>query len=148
MTHLRQCTCNGFAARVPLNAPFLVADTPENDAGMATVMANHGSQYMQLRSGNSCQTVLIDHHDTQRIAHVEHYIGSGMMRRAIGIHAHGLQLSQAPQMKSVGNSHSHSGMVLVHIYALYLQGFAIEHKPAVGIEHHMADAVTVTCGIT
>ena len=115
---------------------------------MTTVATNHGAQHMQLWVGNSCQTVLVDNHNAQRIAHVKHHIGSGMMRRTIGVHTHGLQLSQTPQMESVGDSNPHPGMVLVHIYTLYLQGFTIEHKPADGIEHHMADALTVTCGIT
>ena len=78
---------------------------------------NHRSELVPLVVVHTRETVLLKHEHAQSVAGVEEFRCCRIMARTNGIASHRLQLSHRPRLHGIGHSHSHSCMVLMHIYA-------------------------------
>ena len=61
------------------------------------------------------------------------------MRGAIGIAAELFELLDAPGLQGIGDGCSHTGVVLMHVDAFQLQGFAVQKKALFSVEGNVAD---------
>ena len=88
MAELAHGCSDATAEVVPFDAPFLVADTPENNAWMVAVAMNHRSELVPLVVVHTRETVLLKHEHAQSVAGVEEFRCSGIMARTNGIASH------------------------------------------------------------
>ena len=127
---------------LPLDAPFFVTGTPENDTRMVTVPFNHPLEKTHVFFVHSRQAVFLNHQDTQFITGIQHLGSHRIMARTIGIGTHLLQLSQAEILQGIRNTGSYPCMVLMHIEAFQLHCLTIQQETLVGMELDVADAGT------
>ena len=106
---------------------------------MIAVAFDHPFQQPQMLLINTHQTVLVDHQHTLSVADIEQSRGHRVMRSAIGIAADRFQLTDAPGLQGIGDSSSHTGMILMHVHAFQFQRLTIQQEPFFCIEGNLAD---------
>ena len=101
---------------------------------MVAVAPDHALQQPQMLFVHSGEPVFVDDQDALAVADVQQRRGHRVVRCAVGVAAQLFELADAPFLKRIRDAGAHPGMVLMHVYPLEFQGFAVEQKAPVGGE--------------
>ncbi len=126
----------GLGAAVDL----FVADAPQNDARVVAALADQPVELAHAFRIARHLPGLVHDENAHPVAGVEDGAVGGVMRRAIGVAAHRLELLEPPDVQAVGHREADAGMILVVAGALDLDRLAVEEKAVVRIEADAADA--------
>ena len=105
---------------------------------MVSVATDHAFEKVGVLLVYAGQAVLLDHEDSHTVTCVKQLRSHRVMARTIGVAAELLQLHKSPFLKPVRDSAADSGMVLMHVHALQLHGFSIEHEASVRVEGYVS----------
>ena len=105
---------------------LFVAERPQDHAGVVAPAPDHRLQFGHcLRVGGHAPG-FFDHEHAQAVAECEQFGGGRIVRAAICVAAHRLELAQAPCVQGIGNGRANAGMVLVIIGAVQFQRGTIQ----------------------
>ena len=127
------------ATRIALDRLFFVADGPGDDRGPVAIAPDQRLQLDHGRIVGRHPPGLVDDHHAQRVAGIQKLGRGGIMRGAIGVAAHALELFDAPVLKTVGKRRTDTGMVLMATGAFQLDGLGVQQEATGGVEHGGAD---------
>ena len=128
------------AELVALDGPLLVADRPEDDAGVVAVAADHRLELAELLGARAHEAVLVEDEEPEAIAHLEQLGRGRVVCGAIGVAAHRLQPADTELDERVRQGDADARVVLMVVGSLDDNVPAVEEEAVVGIEAHGADA--------
>lgn len=128
------CTARGHLLRL------FVAERPQDDAGMITATPHHRVQFAHRLGIGRHAAGFFDHQHAQLVAQREQCRRGRIVRAAVGIAAHRLELTQTPCVQGVRNGGADAGMVLVIVGAVQLERCAVQQETALRIEGDAAYA--------
>ena len=134
------CLGHPAAGDAVFHPPFLVAVAPEDDARVVAVAAYHSPEQAQMLLIHPGKAVLVNNENSFAVADVQQRGCHGVVRSAVGVAAQHLELADAPFLQRVRYGRAHAGMVLMQVYPLEFQRFAIEKEPPVCGEFGIPDA--------
>ena len=114
---------------------------------MVSVACYHTSQKFSVLLVDSCKTVLLNYEDTKSVAYVQKGWGHRIVARTVGVAAEFLQLEKSPFLKTVRDSRTYSGVVLMHIHTLELHYISVQEEASVSIEFDVSDTCCGRVGV-
>ena len=78
---------NACSEFIPLQSPFLVSDTPEYDARVVPVAADHASEEFCMLFVDSGKAVFLDDEDSEAVADVKQSRSHRVVTRTVGVAA-------------------------------------------------------------
>ena len=140
MAILAHCLCDACAELLPFDAPFLVADAPQNHRRVIPVPFDHSLQKACVLFVDTREAVLFYDQNAETVTCVKHFRSHRIVARTVCVASELLQLEKPPLLEPVRNAGADSCMVLVHVHSLELYRFSVEEESAVRVECDMPDA--------
>ena len=147
MAILAHCLCDACAELLPFDAPFLIADAPQNHRRVIPVSFDHSLQKAYVLFVDSCQAVLLDDQNAETVTCVKHLRSHRIVARTVCVASELLQLEEPPLLEPVRNAASDSCMILMHVHTLEFHRLSVEEESAVRVEGYMPDACHGLIGI-
>ena len=108
----------------------------------AEIAMLHGRSFLRrlIRVGITQVAILGNDEKTQAVAFIEQEGRDRIVGQANGVAAHFLQPLKAPREQPIGYRHADAGVVLMHVYALELEVFAVDEESPLGVKAHVTHA--------
>ena len=123
-----------LAEYAPFESPLLVANRPQDHAGMVAVAHDHAPKLIHVFGSSSHLPVFIQHQHAQTVAGIQQLRRGRIVRGANRIRAHGLEVTHAKFVQSIGNRDTNARVVLVVVGALELYPLAVQEESVLRIE--------------
>ena len=106
---------------------------------MIPIAFDHPLQQTQVFLVDTHQTILVDHEDTLTITGIEQSWRHRIVRGTVGITAKLFQLFDTPSLQCIRDGGTHTGMILMQVYALQFQLLSVEEESLFSIEGNLTD---------